>query len=116
MGTAARPSAPASDPGVDAVRAEAGTPLRCGVGATVVRGHDLYVLGLPLSVRALVFDAHIGEMDVAVDDGKVAAGGPLGQPAGLTIEIPFLLAALAIQIPQESLIVTLQLVVEDHAL
>jgi len=40
----------------------------------------------------------------------------LGHLSGLAIDIPLLPAALAIQIPQEPLVVTLQLVVEDHAL
>ena len=95
--------------------AEAGAPLRGGIGAAVVGRHDLDVLDLPLAVRSLVFDANVGKMDVAVDHRKITAGRPLRHVGGVAVGVLFLPAALAFQIVEEPLVVPLQLVVEDDA-
>src|SRR6185436_6266831 len=50
---------------VDSIAAEARPALRSGIGAAVVGRDDLDVLHLPLSVRPLVLDSHVGKVNVA---------------------------------------------------
>ena len=76
FGLRPEPPAAASDAGVDAIAAEARAALRSGIGTAVVGRHDLDVFHLPLTVRALVFDANVRKVDVAVDDRKVATAPP----------------------------------------
>ena len=80
-----------------------------------LRRHDLDVFDLPIAVRPLVLNPNVGEMDVAVDHGKVTTSGPLRDIGGMAVGILFLPAALPLQAMEEPLIVPLQLVVEDDA-
>jgi hypothetical protein len=81
-----------------------------------MRRDHLNVFDLPFTVGALVLDSDIGEMDVSVDNGQVVASSPLCDLAIACIRIAFRLATFAIQVAKETLVVPLELVVQDHAL
>jgi hypothetical protein len=77
--------------------------------------HNLDVFDLPLAVRPFVLNTDVGEMDVAVDHGKVTARRPLRDVGGVPIGVLFLPTALTFQSVQEALVVPLQLVVENDS-
>ena len=81
-----------------------------------MRRHDLDVFDLPLAIRALIFDAYVGKVNMAVDHGKVATRCPFGDVIGCSIAIALGAAALAIEVAEEALIVAFQLVIERDAL
>lgn len=85
------------------------------IGAAPQRRDDLDVFHLPLSVWALVFDAYVRKVNVAVNDRKVAPCRPFRHVMGRSISITVGAAALAIEIAQEALIVALQFVVEGDS-
>jgi hypothetical protein len=104
-----------SDTGVDSIAAEACAALGGSVGAAVMRRNDLDVLDSTLTIRAVVFDAHIGKMDVAIDDGEVATCGPFGNIPSGGVCVTLGTSAIAIHVAEEALVVALELVVQGHS-
>ena len=80
-----------------------------------MRRDDLDVLDLALTIRAVVFNAHVGKMDVTIDDRKVAPCGPFRNISSCRICVALGTSAIAIQVAEKSLIVALELVVEGDA-
>src|SRR5258705_4189532 len=64
-------------PGGSAESGEARCGLPRGVHSPVVDGRHLDVFHVASSVRALVFDPDVGELDVFVDDREIVLDGPL---------------------------------------
>ena len=79
-----------------------------------MHGRDLHVLDVPASVFTLVLNAKVGKLDALIDDGEVVLPRPLldllAAPSRPTIAV----RSIPIRLLQEPLILTLQLVIEDH--
>jgi len=86
------------------------------VGTAVVAGHDLEILVPRAAVSVLVLDARIREPDVPIVVRQIAFTCPPRNLFGLTVRPTVAVLLAAIALVQESLIVALQLVVEDDAL
>jgi hypothetical protein len=108
------PASP-SDTGVDSIAAEACAVFGGSVGTAVMRRDDLDVLDSVLTIRAVVFNAHVGKVDVAIDDGKVATCGPFGNISSGGVCVTLGTSAIAIHVAEESLVVALELVIQDHS-
>jgi hypothetical protein len=83
--------------------------------ATVVFGDHLDVLVADLAVLILVFNPGVGEVDAAVEEGKVPLACPRLDLFSVTVWPSCAVAPSAVPLLQELLVVTLQLVVEDDA-
>jgi hypothetical protein len=85
------------------------------VGAAVVAGHDLEILMPRAAVSVLVLDPRVRKPDVTVVVRQLVFPGPSGNLFGLTVRPAVAVLLAAIALVEESLIVALQLVVEDDA-
>ena len=52
-----------------------------------MRRHDLDVFDLPLAIRALIFDAYVGKVNMAVDHGELATRCPFRHVTDCSIAI-----------------------------
>src|SRR5207237_9227427 len=86
------------------------------VQAAVVDGHHLHVFDLAASVRTLVFDAKIRELDALIHDRQVVLLRPfldlMPGARGSAVAV----RAVAVPLLEELLVVTFELVIEDDAL
>ena len=80
-----------------------------------MRRDDLDVLDLALTVRPVVVNAHVGKMDVAIDDGKLSPCRPIRNISSRRICVTLRTSAIAIQVAEKSLVVALELVVQSHS-
>jgi hypothetical protein len=85
------------------------------VGAAVVGGHDLEILVPRATVSVVVLDAGIRETHVPIVVRQFRLARPAGNLFGLTVRTAVAVLVTAIALVEESLIVALQLVVEDDA-
>jgi hypothetical protein len=77
-----------------------------------VRRENLNVFDLPFTVGTLVLDPDVGQMDVPIDDRQVMTSRPLCDLEGICVA--FSPATFAIEITKKSLVVPLELVVQNH--
>jgi hypothetical protein len=103
-----------TDAGVDAIAGETRAALRSCIGSPIVRSNNLDVFDLPLTVGTLVLDPDVGQMDVPIYDRQIVASGPLCNLAIDRICIPLSSATLAVEVLKKSLVVPLELVVQNH--
>jgi hypothetical protein len=106
-------SSTASNARVDAIAAKAGAAFGCCVSAAVVRCHNFDVFYLPFPVRPLVLDPHVREVDMAIDHGKIPTCGPVRDGSDGGVGLALSSSAIAMEFAQKTLIVALQLVVQD---
>jgi hypothetical protein len=97
------------------IAGESGLGSAAGVGAAIVAGHDLEILVPQSAIAVFVLDTRIREPDVPILVRQLVFTRPPCNLFRLTVwpAIAVLLAAIALV--EESLIVALQLVVEDDA-
>ena len=81
----------------------------------VVRRRDFYVDDVPAPVWELIFEPEIGEAYVVVQHGEIVGVGPSGNLLPSAIGTSGAVRAVAVSLLKESLILALQLVVEDDA-
>ena len=86
-----------------------------GVGAAIVAGHYLEVLMPRAAVAVFVLDAGIGEPDVPIVVRQIVFTCPPRNLFGLTVRPAVAVLRASVALVEESLIVALQLVVEDDA-
>jgi hypothetical protein len=86
-----------------------------GVGAAVVASHDLEILIPRAAVAVFVLDSGIREPDVPIVVRQFMLSRPSCNLFGLTVRPAVAVLLAAIALVEESLIVALQLVVEDDA-
>jgi hypothetical protein len=94
---------------------EAGPGCAAGVGAAIVAGHDLKILMPRAAVGVFVLDSGIREPDVPIVVRQFVFTRPPCNLFGLTVRPAVAVLLAAIALVEESLIVALQLVVEDDA-
>ncbi|HVQ17056.1 MAG TPA: hypothetical protein VMS40_25810 [Vicinamibacterales bacterium] len=94
---------------------KARTALGRSMGAAVVGRNDLEVFDLPATIPVLVLDADIGKLNVLVLVRQPVVQGPFSNLVGRTIGSAVAVPLLTIALLEETLIVTLQLIVEDYA-
>src|SRR5688572_21008469 len=97
------------------VAGESGFGGAAGVGAAIMAGHDLKILMPRAAVAVFVLDAGIREPDVPIVVRQVVFTRPPCNLFRLTVRPAVAVLLAAITLVQESLIVALQLVVEDDA-
>jgi hypothetical protein len=85
------------------------------VGAAIVGGHDLEILVPRAAVSVLVLDARIRKPDVSIVVRQFVFPGPSGNLFGFAIRPAIAVLLAAIVLVEESLILALQLVVENDA-
>jgi hypothetical protein len=85
------------------------------VGSAIVAGHDLEILMPRAAVSVLVLDPRIRKPDVPIVVRQLVFPGPPSNLFGLAVRPAVAVPLAAITLVQESLIVALQLVVEDDA-
>jgi hypothetical protein len=85
------------------------------VGTTVVAGHHFKILMLRAAVAVFVLDTGIREPDVPVVVRQLVFPRPACNLFGLAVRPTVAVLLAAIALVEESLIVALQLVVEDDA-
>ena len=78
-----------------------------------MRRDNLDVLDLSFTVGTFVFNPHVGKMDVAVNDRKVAPCRPFRNVSRGVVGVPLGPTAIAIQLAEKSLIVAFEFVVEN---
>ena len=84
------------------------------MAASVVLRRDFQIFPAHVTVRILVLDAHIGEVDLVVAVQHVVIVGPFGDLAGGAIRAAVVVLTLAIALMKPSLIVAFQPVIEGH--
>jgi hypothetical protein len=94
---------------------ESGLGGAAGVGTAVVAGHDLEILVPRAAVSVLVLDPSIRKPDVPIVVRQLVFPRPSGNLFWLTVRPAIAVLLAAIAFVEESLIVALQLVVEDDA-
>jgi hypothetical protein len=77
---------------------------------------DLHIFDRPSAIAFLVLDAHIRRLDVVIHDGQLVRLCPLLDLVLVTIGAPVTVAATAILGLEETLVLALEFVVEDHAM
>ena len=85
------------------------------MGAAIVAGHDLEILVPRATISVFVLDAGIRETDVPIVVRQLVFPRPTRNLFGLTVRPAVAVLLAAIALVEESLIVALQLVVEDDA-
>jgi hypothetical protein len=85
-------------------------------GPAVVDGGDLDVLMVPASVELLVLDAHVGEMDLLVEVGQVVFKRPGLNLVLVAVGVSIGILSVPIALMQPPLVLTLELVVQDHSI
>ena len=85
------------------------------MGAAIVRGHNLDIFVPTPAIAVLVLDADIGEVHVPVVVRQLVLPRPPRDLLRLAIRPAVAVLLAAIALVEESLIVTLELVVEDDA-
>jgi hypothetical protein len=98
------------------VAGESGLGGAAGVGATIVAGHDLEILMTRTAVAVFVLDTGIREPYVPIVVRKLVFPRPPRNLFGLAVRPAVTVFLATIALVEESLIVALQLVVEDDAL
>src|SRR5688572_5136111 len=101
--------APADDPVTLETRPRDGA----GVGATIVVGDDLDVLVPRQPIPVLILDACIRKVNVSVVVRQVVCARPLGDLLRLTVRPSVTILFASIALMQVTLIVALELVVEN---
>ena len=101
--------------GIAAVHPEARRSLGRHLSAVVVAGRELEILMSAAAIGTLVFDAHVGELHAVADDWKIVRGGPRANLVRGPIRTSGGPSAGAIVGLQETLIVALQFVIDDHS-
>ena len=81
----------------------------------VVFSRDFDINDVPAPVRHLIFEPEIGEAYVVVQHGEIVRLGPSGNLLPRAVGTSGAVRAIAISLLKESLILALQLVVEDDA-
>jgi hypothetical protein len=84
------------------------------VRASVVLRKDLNVL-VTVAPLELVLDAEIGEVDVVVEVRKVVVAGPFLDFSRVPIGSTIAVGAVAVAFVQKTLVLPLEIVLEDHA-
>jgi hypothetical protein len=85
------------------------------VGAAIVAGHDLEILMPRTAVTVFVLDPRVRESDVPIVVRQLVFPRPPCNLFGLTVRPAVAVLLAAISLVEESLIVALELVVEDDA-
>jgi hypothetical protein len=75
---------------------------------------DLDILVIPPAIGLFVFDAHVGKMDLVIEVGEVVVVRPFLDLVSGAIGPPIGVVAIPISLVQPVLVLTLELVVEDH--
>jgi hypothetical protein len=86
------------------------------MGAAIVRRDDLDVLALPTSVRLLVLDADVGEVDLVIEVRQVVLVRPFANLIRRSIRMAVVVVMVLVALVEPTLVLALQLVVEDDAL
>jgi hypothetical protein len=81
----------------------------------IVRRHDLDVLSFPTSIRLLILDADVRKVDLVIEVREVVLVGPLANLIACAIGVAVILVVVLVALVEPTLVLTLQLVVEDHA-
>jgi hypothetical protein len=97
------------------IAGESGLDGAAGVGAAIVAGHDLEILMPRAAVSVLVLDPRVWKPDVTIVVRQLVFPGPSSNLFGLTVRPAVAVLLAAIALVEESLVVALQLVVQDHA-
>ena len=108
-------TASADHPTDHGVTPEPGLGGGAGMGAAIVRGHDLDVLVPTPAIAVLVLDAGIGKVHVPVVVRQLVLPRPPCDLLRLAIRPAVAVLLAAIALVEETLIVALQLVVENDA-
>ena len=82
----------------------------------IVRRDDLDVLALPSTIRLLVLDADVGEVDLVVEVRQVVFVRPFANLIGRAIGMAVVVVVVLVALVEPALVLALQLVVEDDAL
>jgi hypothetical protein len=107
----------AADPCADAtIRTEAGLRCRSAVRTAIVDGQHLHVFMAAAAIEFLAFDAQVGKVHVLVEVRQVVLERPLRNLLRVAIGVAIVVVAIAIPLVQPSLVLTLELVVEDDAI
>lgn len=114
--TRASSSAGARAPADDAVTRETRPRDGAGMGAAIVAGDDLDVLVPRHPITVLILDACIRKVNVSVVVRQVVFARPLRDLLRLTVRPPVAVLLASIALMQKTLIVALELVVQDHAM
>jgi hypothetical protein len=77
--------------------------------------HHLHIAVIVPPVGLLVFEAHVGEVDLIIEVGKVVLARPLLDLVLVAIGAPIAVAAIPVALVQPGLILTLEFVVEDDS-
>ena len=85
------------------------------MGAAIVAGHDLEILMPRAAVSVLVLNPRIREPDVPIVVRQLVFSRPVCNLFGLTVRPAVAVLLASVVLVEESLIVALQLVVEDDA-
>ena len=75
---------------------------------------DLDILVIPPAIGLFVFDPHVREMDLVIEVGEVVVVRPFLDLVSGAIGPPIGVAAVPISLVQPLLVLTLELVIEDH--
>jgi hypothetical protein len=79
-------------------------------------GRDLDVTVIPSPVRPFVLDAHIGEMHLVIEVRQIVIMRPLFDLGRVPIRAPIGVVTVVIPLVQPPLVLTLELVIENHAI
>jgi hypothetical protein len=85
------------------------------MGAAVMLRDHLNVFMSDMSVRILIFDPGVGEVDAAVEERQLVLACPGLDLFRLAVRPPRAVSPAAVPLLQEQLVLTFQLVVEDNA-
>src|SRR6185503_16359130 len=83
------------------------------VRASIVRRHHLDVLVVPASVWLLILDSKIREMELIVEVRKIVLVRPVANLVRRPIRVAVIVVVVLVPFVQPSLIVALELVIED---
>jgi hypothetical protein len=113
--TPAAATASAHHPTDRGVTAKTGLGGGAGMGPAIVRGHDLDVLVPTPAIAILVLDARIGKVHVTVVVRQLVLPRPTRDLFRLPIWPPVAVLLATVALVEKTLVVTLQLVVENDA-
>jgi hypothetical protein len=113
IAAAAGPSAPTANSGHDAIAREPGARLCGGICPAIVRSDDFQILDGSSAVGVVIFDAHIWEMHVAVDDREIMVACPPIDLMYERIDFVFCPPTFAMEVLEKPLIISLQFVIQD---
>jgi hypothetical protein len=84
--------------------------------APVVKRRHFDVLDVAAAVRPLEFDAHVGEVHLAIEEREIVIVRPLLDLSSVAVRPPVCLRMVAFTFVQKALVFALQFVIEHDAM